>query len=146
MNRRGQNTRIRHPDRLDFSNVDARTVLPGWTLDSAAVRALFGSEGQAQIEARRARRNHRTIVYLSYENPWGKSGGVAAVATMFPGELMAAAGRDQNGQPESVLRVSPFHRKLKTALDVSTLTPLGQCQVEFGGEQVAAAIYHVTDK
>jgi len=64
----------------------------------------------------------RTVAFLSYENPWGHSGGVLAVMRMAPEALKA--------EEERVLRISPYHSKLKGKLDIDDsleATPVVTC-------------------
>jgi glycogen synthase len=129
---------IEHPDALDFTDVEVKSVLPSWTRDPGALSALFGPDGHEKLLRMRAEgRPGRKIVYLTYENPWGRSGGVAAVAAMLPDELRGAG--------ETVLRLSPFHRRLKTTPAVADRKEVGRCSVEFEGDH-EVSIYAMTDR
>lgn len=129
---------IQHPDDLDFSDVEVARVLPKWKRNTAALEALFGLDGLPVVESRRATPGgSRTVVFLSYENAWGKSGGIAAVASMLPRELSAAG--------EKVIRISPFHRALST-LPPLPEKPLQRCEVSFDGRAVNVDIYLLRDR
>lgn len=124
---------IRHPDRLDFSDVEAKAVLEKWENDVSGEKSLFSSEEYDTIRKSKAVRENRETVYLSYENPWGKSGGVAAVADMLP-KAMSASGID-------VIRISPFHGKLKDAPNLEDEARKGECSVTFGDDEYDTTIY-----
>jgi glycogen synthase len=129
---------IQHPDKLDFTNVEAAAVLPNWKSNPTALKALFGESNYKVIDSRRAKPGaERTIVFLTYENPWGKSGGVAAVASMLPKELCASE--------EKALRLSPYHRKLRTTPALPE-QPLKRCLVDFDGQIIQVAVYLLVDK
>lgn len=124
---------IQHPDAWDFGDVEARLVLSEWQRDTMALRALFPGEEFEQVDARRAQKGPRTVVFLTYENKWAKSGGVAAVAAMLPAELTEAG--------EKVIRLSPYHSKLRTAPNQSELEIVGTSSVNFEGAPVPVTIY-----
>jgi glycogen synthase len=127
---------IQHPDEIDFADVEAVTVLPKWKRDTAAMMALFGETDFKMIDSKRAKLGmEHTIVFLTYENPWGKSGGIAAVASMLPKELSSS---------QKVIRLSPYHRHLKTAPTLPE-QPLRRCTVDFEGKEIEVAIYFLTD-
>jgi glycogen synthase len=128
---------IQHPDKLDFEAVEVKTVLPKWKRDTTAIMALFGETDFKMIDSKRAKLGmDRMIVFLTYENPWGKSGGIAAVATMLPKELSLSG--------EKVIRLSPYHRGLRTVPALPE-QPLKRCLVSFEGKEVEVAIYFLTD-
>jgi glycogen synthase len=128
---------IQHPDDLDFTDVEPGTVLPKWKRDTTAMMALFGENDFKKVDSKRAKLGtERTIVFLTYENPWGKSGGIAAVASMLPKELALSG--------EKVIRLSPYHRLLKTAPALLE-PPLKRCLIDFAGTEVEVAIYFLTD-
>ncbi len=91
----------------DSSSLDS--VFGTWTRDSSALDRLFTPEEAAHLErARRSvAREHRTIAYCVYENPFAKAGGIFAVADNLPAAL-----RRHN---DDVVIISPFHSNLKTA-------------------------------
>ena len=129
---------IQHPDALDFTDVEAATVLPKWERNPAALEALFGAAGYQTLNARRATLGaERTIIFLSYENPWGKSGGIAAVANMLPKELRLKG--------ERVVRLSPLHRKLISAPNLPE-PALKTIRVDFAGEKEEVQIYLLSDQ
>lgn len=80
----------------------------------------------------------RTTVFASYENPWGSSGGILAVARA------AVTALEKRG--ERAIRISPHHSKLRDALDVSKLTPEVVCDVPLGDSSVQVKVYKVEDK
>jgi hypothetical protein len=128
---------IQHPDELDFTDVETAIILPKWKRDTIAMMALFGETDFKTIDSKRAKLGtERTIVFLTYENPWGKSGGIAAVASMLPKELSLSG--------EKVIRLSPYHRQLRTAPALPEQS-LKRCLINFEGKEVELAIYFLTD-
>ncbi len=82
----------------------------------------------------------RQVVLLSYENPWGHSGGVLAVMRQAPEALMA--------QGEKVARLSPYHSGLVGKLDLSDRSvaePVASCRVPDGGREVEVTVYKCRD-
>jgi glycogen synthase len=128
---------IQRPDAWRFDDVEAASVLPAWKRDTTALRALFSESERRRLDRRRAARGQRTIVFLSYENRWGWSGGNAAVATMLPDELARAG--------ESVIRLSPLHSALRTAPKRTELEPCGRCFVPFDGSIVPVSLHLATE-
>ena len=128
---------IQRPDAWSFGDVEASTVLPGWKRDRTALAALFSPPEVELLGEHPATAGPRTIVYLSYENRWAKSGGIAAIATMLPGELAAAG--------EQVVRLSPRHSALKTAPAVSDLQAVGETTVVFGGAGHTVTAYRAAE-
>ena len=140
--------------------VQVEAVAGSWTLPDSSRRAqqaLFwryeqtdegtalaipvdqgGGRDYERLCARRAVGGPRTIVYLTYENPWGKSGGVESVARMLPKALRQAA--------EKVIRVSPLHHRLVTAADVSRVASLGERQVQFAGLDYVVHVQRCIDR
>ena len=99
---------IQAPDAWRFDDVEAASVLPRRKANATALKALFSETELRELARRRAAIGPRTVAFLSYENPWGTSGGIAAVARMLPRELAAAG--------EQVVRISPLHSSLKGAV------------------------------
>jgi len=69
---------IQRPDAWSFADVEASTVLPGWKHDRTALAALFSPLELGRLDKMRAARGPRTVAFLSYENRWARSGGIAA--------------------------------------------------------------------
>jgi glycogen synthase len=128
---------IQRPDAWSFADVEASTVLPGWKHDRRAMAALFSKGELSRLDRRRAARGPRTVVFLSYENRWARSGGIAAIAAMLPGELAAAG--------ERVIRLSPLHAGLRTAPARSDLESCGTCTVSFDGVERPVAVYRAVE-
>jgi glycogen synthase len=83
----------------------------------------------------------RTVAFLSYENPWGHSGGVLAVMRMAPEALKA--------EDERVIRISPYHSKLKGKLDIDDpleATSVAICKVPVGDREVPVTVYKCIDR
>jgi starch synthase len=110
-------------------------TLAEWQRDCWAVEFLFSRIELAQIDAarRRIRKERRTIAYCVYENAFAKAGGLVAVANRLPPSLRRL-GFD-------VVVLSPYHRQLKTAPDVSTLNACGETTVPFDGRSVPVSLY-----
>jgi glycogen synthase len=128
---------IQRPDAWSFADVEASTVLPGWKHDRTALAALFSPLELGRLDKMRAARGPRTVAFLSYENRWARSGGIAAIATMLPAELAAAG--------EKVIRVSPLHAGLRTAPAPAALESLGECAVTFDGVDRAVSVYRAIE-
>lgn len=128
---------IQPPDAWYFDDVEAGSVLPGWKRDTTALKALFSDKDLRELARRRAARGPRTVAFLSYENRWGRSGGIAAIATMLPRELARAG--------ERVIRLSPLHSALRSAPKPAELEPCGECSVGFGGFTVPVAIFRALE-
>ena len=92
----------------DSSRLDS--VFGTWTRDTRALDHLFAPEETGHLErARRSvAREHRTIAYCVYENPFAKAGGIFAVADNLPAAL-------RRPNDDVVIIISPFHSNLKTA-------------------------------
>jgi glycogen synthase len=77
--------------------------------DTKALEGLFTPAEVDHLEqARRAvEKEHRTVAYCVYENPFAKGGGIFAVADNLPSALR------RNG--DDVVVISPFHSNLKGA-------------------------------
>lgn len=129
---------IQAPDAWRFDDVEAASVLPRRKAKATALRALFSETELRELTRRRAAIGPRTVAFLSYENPWGTSGGIAAVAKMLPRELAAAG--------EQVVRISPLHSSLKGAAKPEDPEPCGKCSVRFGGSAVPVAIFRATEE
>lgn len=116
--------------------IDTRFLqtIAGWQRDLWAQEALFGDEDSRKIDAARrgVRRDHRVVAYCVYENPFGKAGGIFAVAANLPQHLRSVC-RD-------VVVVSPFHSALRTA-DRRSLRPLSKVNVPYGSQQIPTDIY-----
>jgi glycogen synthase len=132
---------IQTPDAWHFEDVEATTSLPHWTRDETALRALFSPAERKRLERRRALAGPeaapRTVVFLSYENRWGRSGGIAAVASMLPEELARAG--------EHVIRLSPMHTALRTAPDRAVLEPITGFSIAFDGSPVWVSVFRISD-
>ena len=128
---------IQRPDAWSFADVEASTVLPGWKHDRTALAALFSKAELRRLDRSRAVAGPRTVVFLSYENRWARSGGIAAIAAMLPGELAAAG--------ERVIRLSPLHAGLQTAPPRSGLESCGVCSVVYDGVEVPVSVYLATE-
>ena len=128
---------IQRPDAWSFSDVEAASVLPGWRHDRTALAALFSGAELRRLDRSRAGEGPRTVVFLSYENRWARSGGIAAIAAMLPGELAAA------GEP--VIRLSPFHTGLRTAPTPRDLEACGECAALFDGIDRPVSIYRAIE-
>ena len=128
---------IQRPDAWNFRDVEAATVLPGWKRDRTSLAAFFTADEIAILDRRRATAGPRTIAFLSYENRWAKSGGIAAIATMLPGELDAVG--------ERVVRLSPRHTALKTAPADANLEPVGKSKVVFGGVEHTVTVHRALE-
>jgi glycogen synthase len=123
---------ILRPDAWSFADVEASTVLPAWRHDRTALAALFSRTELRRLDAGRAVAGPRTVVFLSYENRWARSGGIAAIAAMLPAELAAAG--------EQVIRLSPLHAGLRTAPPGSSLESCGACSVVHDGVEVPVSV------
>jgi len=108
---------------IDTSSVEVDKVLPEWIRNSDGVRTLFpnhsprasGRSDFDEVEAKRTRATTgRTIAYCSFENPWGKSGGINAVASMLPKHMREANERESgvDGKRDEIIRLSPLHSGL----------------------------------
>ncbi len=128
---------IQRPDAWSFSDVEAASVLPGWKHDRTALAALFSRTELSRLDRSRAGRGPRTVVFLSYENRWARSGGIAAIAAMLPGELAAAG--------EQVIRLSPLHAGLRTAPAPADLEVYGECAAVFDGVDWPVSIYRAVE-
>ena len=99
-------------------------VIESWTRDTRAIEGLFTPKEVDHLEqVRRAvGREHRTVAYCVYENPFAKGGGIFAVADNLPSALR------RHG--DDVVVISPFHRNLKGAESaLSTLRSIRQIDV-----------------
>ena len=128
---------IQRPDAWSFADVEAATVLPGWKHDRTALTALFSPLELDRLDGLRPSRGPRTVAFLSYENRWARSGGIAAIATMLPAELAAAG--------ETVMRLSPLHAGLRTAPAPADLESLGECAVAFDGVERPVSVFRATE-
>ena len=128
---------IQRPDAWSFADVEAETLLPSWKHDRTALAALFSPIELDRLDGLRASRGSRTVAFLSYENRWARSGGIAAIATMLPAELAAAG--------ETVVRLSPLHAGLRTAPAPADLESLGECAVAFDGVERSVSVYRATE-
>ena len=128
---------IQRPDAWSFTDVEVATVLPGWKHDRTALAALFSRAELRRLDRSRAAAGRRTVVFLSYENRWARSGGIAAIAAMLPRELAAAG--------EEVIRLSPLHAGLRTAPPRSRLESCGFCRVVYDGVEVPVSVYLATE-
>ncbi len=128
---------IQRPDAWSFDDVEVAGVLPAWERDRTALAALFTAAELRRLDAVRAGPGPRTVVYLSYENRWARSGGIAAIAAMLPAELGAAG--------ERVIRLSPLHSALRTAPARADLASCGTCSVTFGGREHPVAVFRATE-
>jgi glycogen synthase len=128
---------IQRPDAWSFADVEAATVLPGWKHSRTALGALFSRAELRRLDASRAVTGPRTVAFLSYENRWARSGGIAAIAAMLPGELAAAG--------EQVIRLSPLHAGLRTAPPRVALESCGACSVLYDGVEVPVSVYLATE-
>jgi glycogen synthase len=109
-----------------------------------ALRDLFSrGEVETLLNARRSISTipgERTVVFLSYENPWGSSGGVLAVMRMAPDALLA--------EDERVVRLSPFHAGLRTKIDLKNpdlAEAVARCKVPVGEREVEVTVYRCRD-
>ncbi len=91
----------------DFSSLDS--LFGAWTRDTRALDHLFTPEEAAHLERirRTVGKQHRSVAYCVYENPFAKCGGIFAVADNLPSAL-----RRHN---DDVVIISPFHSSLKSA-------------------------------
>ena len=91
----------------DFSSLDS--VSETWTRDTRALDHLFTPEEAAHLDRirRGVRKEHRSVAYCVYENPFAKSGGIFAVADNLPSALKR--------HNDDVVIISPFHSNLKSA-------------------------------
>lgn len=128
---------IQRPDAWSFADVEASTVLPGWKHLRTALAALFSRAERRSLDRSRAVVGPRTVVFLSYENRWARSGGIAAIAAMLPAELAAAG--------EQVIRLSPLHAGLRTSPPRSSLESCGACLVLYDGVDVPVSVYRAVE-
>jgi glycogen synthase len=123
---------------LTSSDLVERQVA-NWQRNQEPLRALF-EESIGEIEYRRRQVStevgQRLIAFLSYENPWAKSGGILAVANNQVDALIE--------EGERAIRISPYHKNLVTALDISSMKPEARFTVPFDGREVSAAVYKVS--
>jgi len=144
-----------------LETIDVSLVLPGWARRADATRACFwkyrspwkgvpiGEGGGEDFDkiTRPEPGCWRTLVFLSYENPKGASGGILAVIRRLPAEIQRHF-RDtleRSGPEPEVLRLSPLHTRLKTAFDPEQLSNGTPCVVPFDGVDVPVAIHKVTN-
>ena len=108
---------------IDTSSVEVDKVLPEWIRNSDEVSRLFpnhsprtsGRSDSDEVKAKRTRATTgRTIAYCSFENPWGKCGGINAVASMLPKHMREAIERESgvDGKRDEIIRLSPLHRNI----------------------------------
>lgn len=110
---------------------------------SGALESLFLSEGHQSLEWARsslaavAGSNKAIVAYLTYENPWARSGGIAAVASRLPSEMESA------GIVKQVVRLSPLHRRLETAPKDLPSAPTATAIVKFDDCSVETEIWEL---
>ena len=117
-----------------------REHLGSWFRRIEAHRALF--EGRLEeIEFKRRSVStvpgERNIVFLTYENPWAKTGGVKAVADM------QVEAYKQEG--ENAFRISPLHKGLKCSPNLAGIKPIAVCKVPFQGREYDTVVYKIND-
>jgi glycogen synthase len=121
-----------------MSDVDVETALSSYEKSDFALRACFPETGsKIFFDKKPSLGERKTIVYLTYENPRGASGGIRAVAAELPKEMrkyLESEGVDRNFDPE-IIRLSPLHTNLITKYDPAALNEVGSCYVPFGGDE-----------
>jgi glycogen synthase len=124
-----------------LSTTDVAEVLPGWVRPVEAVRACFSDAWRKLAHSRSLAGDHRTVVFLSYENPWAASGGLLAVVRRLPRELEAAVAADGSRKNEryTFIRLSPHHSGLTTQPDKLSL--VARCNVLFDRRVVEVRIH-----
>ena len=114
---------------------DGGILQSGWTRNTESLCSIFTVKEIDRLES--ARRGidpeSATIVYCVYENPFGKSGGIFAVADNYANELQR--------QGRSVVVFSPLHGNLETAPAKHVVEHVGTCRVPFGCETVELQLF-----
>lgn len=135
----GVTTRL--ADLRDYPD-SARETNAAFVLKEAALGHLFNQKEVSKLLAKRLAISNtpgeRKVVLVSYENPWGSSGGVLAVARMAANALRDAG--------EEVFRLSAYHSNLKDSLDLRNATLVAKCDVPLVGSTVTVSVYKVEDK
>jgi glycogen synthase len=143
-----------------LDDIDATRVLPPWQRPTEALKACFrrydvnanpvsatrgGNEDLDRILAARPSDGWRTVVFLSYENPRGASGGILAVIRRLPAEMQRLLVASEPDRPRELIRLSPHHARLRTHYQPDELTPVGECAVSFDGRDVQVRISRYRD-
>lgn len=138
-----------------LDDIDATRVLPDWQRPTEALTACFrrydvnanpvsasrgGHDDADRILAARPSAGWRTVVFLSYENPRGASGGILAVIRRLPAEMQRLLGPTEPDRPRKFIRLSPHHTRLRTQYQPGELTPVGECSVSFDHREVPVRI------
>jgi glycogen synthase len=126
--------------------IDAEQVLPSWTRPTGAAQACFGNDWATVAQARPDSAGRRTVVFASYENPKGASGGILAVIRRLPTELRRYLQRSgvESDPGTDLVRLSPLHTNLKTKYASKDLKFVAGCIVRFGGRDVNVTVHQVT--
>jgi glycogen synthase len=138
--------------------IDADWILRSWKRRTFATQACFGEyeaekSGTAPGKKEGVDRETvavtrpkpgawRTVVFLSYENPKGMSGGILAVIRRLPAEMRRNLGTA--GKAPDLIRLSPHHTRLKSTFGPGQLVPITDCDVPFDGCNVKVTVSKVT--
>ncbi|RMG32973.1 MAG: glycosyltransferase [Planctomycetota bacterium] len=114
---------------------ELESTLRSWRHPQIGHDELFAREERKQLSIcrRRVSPQSATVAFVSYENPFGRAGGVFAVADNQTQSMR------RNGR--RVLVLSPLHSRLRTAPTPAHLRLAGQCEVPFGAHTVPVEIH-----
>lgn len=143
-----------------LSPIDADRVLPTWRQPDDAIIACFGRRDPAgnlvppeerhleidRIVGFRPASRWRTVIFLSYENPMGASGGILAVIRRLPAEMRRVLEGPKQEAVANLIRLSPHHTKLRSRYAADQLTRVGDCSVHFDGRDIPVVVSKVAVK
>ncbi|MEW6363308.1 MAG: glycogen/starch synthase [Acidobacteriota bacterium] len=116
--------------------------LASWTRNTYLESNLLGEKiGRVQHGRSRMDRKHLTVVSVSWESPWAKSGGLESIARLLPDALEKWPCPDFPGA--KFVRLSPYHTKV---FDTRAAPPARKCRctVAFDGRDVEVEIFEAS--